>query len=73
MFNKVHKTKNINLNIIKEMFRKKKKFPTLAVIILLFVLTWTLSDLGYLDVNIPWIPVILAIFALSWIIDRYIN
>jgi len=73
VFNKVHKTKNINLNIIKEMFRKKKKFPTLAVIILLFVLTWTLSDLGYLDVNIPWIPVILAIFALSWIIDRYIN
>jgi len=73
MFNRVYKTKNINLNMIRGIFRKKKKFPILAVIILLFALIWALSDLGYLNVNIPWIPVILAIFALGWITDRYID
>jgi len=38
VFNKVYKTKNINLNMIKGIFKKKKKFPILAVIILLFAL-----------------------------------
>jgi len=51
--------------------KKKPKFPTLAVILLIFAGTWLMSDLGYWKINIPWIPTILVIVALSWIINRY--
>jgi hypothetical protein len=53
------------------LFKRKKKFPTLAVIILVLALTWLLSDMGYLHVDIPWIPVALIILAVGWIINRY--
>lgn len=49
----------------------KKRFPTLAVIILIFAIVWALSDLGYFTLNIPWIPVILAIIAIGMIANRY--
>ena len=49
----------------------RKKFPAFAVIVLLFALTWLLSDLGYFDLDIPWIPVIIAVVAIGWIINRY--
>lgn len=49
----------------------KIKFPALAVILLLFALAWLLSDLGYLTINIPWIPVILAVIAIGMVINRY--
>ncbi|MBS3077401.1 hypothetical protein J4233_03960 [Candidatus Pacearchaeota archaeon] len=50
---------------------KKRRFPTLAVILLVVAISWLLSDLGYLNVDIPWIPVILIIIAIGWIINRY--
>jgi uncharacterized membrane protein len=49
----------------------KKRFPVLAVILLIFALAWLLSDLGYLTIDIPWIPVILIVVAIGWIINRY--
>ena len=48
-----------------------RKFPVLAVILLLFALTWLFSDLGYLTIDIPWFPVILLVVAIGWIINRY--
>ncbi len=48
----------------------RRKFPSLAVIVLIFAIVWLLSELGYLNINIPWIPVILIITALGWIINR---
>jgi len=47
------------------------KFPVLAVILLLFAIVWIFTDLGYLNIDIPWIPVILAVIAIGLIIDRY--
>ncbi|MBU0977924.1 MAG: hypothetical protein KKD18_05900 [Nanoarchaeota archaeon] len=49
----------------------KRRFPVLAVILLIFALSWLMSDLGYWTINIPWIPVILAVVAIGWIINRY--
>jgi len=49
----------------------KRKFPALAVIILLFALAWFFSDLGYLRINVPWIPLMLIVIAIGWIINRY--
>jgi uncharacterized membrane protein len=51
----------------------RKKFPVLAVILLIFAVVWLMSDLGYWSIDIPWIPVILIVVAIGWIINRYTN
>jgi hypothetical protein len=51
----------------------KIKFPSLAVILLLFAMVWLFSDLGYLSLNIPWIPVVIAIIAIGMIFNRFIK
>ena len=48
----------------------RRKFPTLAVILLAIAVAWLLSELNYLSIDIPWIPTILIIIALGWIINR---
>lgn len=48
----------------------RKKFPVLALIILVFALTWFLRELGYFDVKLPWIPLILVIIAIGMIFNR---
>jgi len=50
---------------------EKRKFPTLAAILLVFSVTWLLNDLNVVNLNIPWIPTILSIIAIGWIINRY--
>jgi len=49
----------------------KIKFPVLAVILLIFAIIWILNDTGVFLINIPWIPVILAIIAIGMILNRY--
>lgn len=50
----------------------KAKFPVLAVILLIFAVTWILDEMGYLGfIKIPWIPVILAVIAIGMIANRY--
>ncbi len=50
---------------------KKQGFPTFAVILLVLAIAWILSDLEYINVNIPWIPVVILIVALGMIFNRY--
>jgi hypothetical protein len=49
----------------------KGQFPTFAVILLVLAIIWLLGDLGYIAINIPWIPIIIAIIAIGMIINRY--
>ena len=57
---------------MKNLFRKKRKFPTLAVILLVFGIVWTLSSLKVIpDINFPWLPVVVVIVALGMIVNRY--
>ncbi len=49
----------------------KPKFPTLAVIILVWALMWLINDLNILKLNLPWIPVIIIITTIGMIINRY--
>ncbi len=53
--------------------RSKPKFPTLAVILLVLAVIWLINDLGYLVIDVPWIPLILIIVAVGMIINRYKN
>lgn len=52
-------------------FKKKRKFPTFAVILLVVGLIWLLNELAVITINIPWIPVVLVIVAIGMIINRY--
>jgi len=45
----------------------------LVVILLMFVVSWLMSVLGYFKINVPWIPVTLAVIAIGLIINRYPN
>ena len=49
----------------------KPKFPTLAVIILVFSLAWLLNELRVINLDLPWFPVILVLVAIGMIANRY--
>jgi len=49
----------------------KTKFPTLAVVILIWALVWLLNELKVISLNLPWIPVIIIIIAIGMIVNRY--
>ncbi|MEK6873215.1 MAG: hypothetical protein AABW91_00030 [Nanoarchaeota archaeon] len=51
----------------------KKKFPTLAVILLAIGIIWLLTELNIITINIPWIPIALIIIAIGLIINRYMG
>jgi len=52
--------------------RNKRAFPVFAVILLIFALVWLLSDLGFWNIDIPWIPLIVAVIAVGLIFNRLI-
>ena len=52
---------------------KSKKFPTLAVILLVVGIIWLLQEINIISINIPWIPVVLIIVAVGLIINRYVG
>jgi len=47
------------------------KFPTLAVILLIWASVWLFNELNVINVNLPWIPVILIVVAIGMIHNRY--
>jgi len=49
----------------------KNKFPSLALVVLIFAIVWFLSELYNVYVNIPWLPLILIIISLGWIFNRF--
>jgi len=53
------------------MAKTTPKFPVLAVILLIFAIVWIFNELGYFSINVPWIPVILAIITIGMISNRY--
>lgn len=51
----------------------KRKFPMLAVILLVVGIMWLLTELKVITIPIPWIPIVLIIIALGLIINRYVR
>lgn len=49
----------------------KKRFPTFAVVLLVLGLLWLLSSLHLLNIDVPWIPLIIVIIAIGMIINHY--
>ncbi len=46
-------------------------FPTFALIVLLIGVFWLLNELNVLKVKIPWIPIVIIVVALGWIVDHF--
>ncbi len=49
----------------------KKRFPTFKVIVLVIGIVWLLSEMGMINVRLPWLPVLIVIWALGAIINHY--
>lgn len=49
----------------------KAKFPVLAVILLVVGIVWAVDALGYLNIDFPWLPVVLIVIAIGLIVNRY--
>jgi hypothetical protein len=52
---------------------RKKGFPIFATVILVLATIWLLNDLNVIYINIPFIPIVLIIFSIGVIINRYRN
>ena len=55
------------------MMARRKKFPTLAVIVLLFAIFWLLKELNIFRADVPWLPVILLVIAVGWIVNAVVR
>jgi len=51
--------------------KRKINFPTLAVILLIAGIVWAIDALGYLNIDFPWLPVIVIIVSIGMIVNRY--
>ena len=49
----------------------KQGFPTFAFIVLVLGILWVLSGFGVITAEIPWLPIILVVVAIGWIINHY--
>lgn len=49
----------------------RRKFPFLGVLLLVFGLSWMFEEMGIWSVNLPWIPIIVVLIAVSLIVNRY--
>jgi len=47
------------------------RFPSMAVLVLIFAIVWFLNELQIITINIPWLPVILIVIAIGMIANRY--
>ncbi len=50
--------------------RRRKRFPYLGVILLVFSTLWLLRETDVVESHIPWFPVVLIIIAVGLIINR---
>lgn len=49
---------------------KRKIFPMFAVILLIFGILWLMHELGILELDVPWAPIIVIAIALAMLMRR---
>ncbi|MFH0926970.1 MAG: hypothetical protein V1822_00120 [Candidatus Micrarchaeota archaeon] len=47
------------------------EFPIFKWLILLVALVWIATEMGYIALNIPWLPVIIALVVLKMLMKHY--
>ena len=49
----------------------KNKFPVLATLLLILGLVWFVQEVGYAQIDLPWVPVIVIVIAVGMIFNRF--
>jgi hypothetical protein len=49
----------------------KNKFPILWTLLLIFGIIWFVNETFYVNINLPWLPIILIVIAIGMIANRY--
>jgi hypothetical protein len=47
------------------------RFPVLWTLLLIFGIVWLINEIGFANVDLPWLPVILIVIAIGMIANRY--
>ena len=47
------------------------EFPIFAVTTFILAIFWLLTESGVVSTSIPWLPVILIVVSIAWIVDFY--
>ncbi len=55
----------------REISNMQRSFPTFAFLILIAGVIWLLTELEILTIDVPWLPIVVIILALGWIINHY--
>jgi hypothetical protein len=50
-----------------------RRFPILAVIVLIFAGLWLLREMEIINIEVPWLPVVLIVISIGIIFNRLIN
>ena len=48
-----------------------RRFPVLGTLLLIFGVVWLVNEVGYANINLPWLPVILIVIAIAMIFNRW--
>ncbi|MCX6750910.1 MAG: hypothetical protein NTZ83_05610 [Candidatus Pacearchaeota archaeon] len=51
----------------------RRRFPILGFTILIFASLWLLREMDVVDINVPWLPVVLIIIAIGIIFNRLLG
>ena len=46
-------------------------FPTFGFIVLAIGIVWFLNEINIFNIELPWIPIILIVIAIGWIVNYY--
>jgi len=49
----------------------KNKFPVLAVLLLVLGIVWLVQEMGWAEIDLPWIPVIIIVVAIAMVFNRF--
>jgi len=49
----------------------RKRFPTFAFLVLVVGIIWLLTELGLVRIDIPWLPIVVIVLSLGWILNHY--
>lgn len=49
----------------------KQKFPVFGTILLILGIVWLISEIYNVNINVPWIPVVLIVVAVGIIFNRF--
>lgn len=51
----------------------RRRFPVLGFLILIFAGLWLLREMNVIDLNVPWLPIVLIVIAIGIIFNRLIG